>query len=149
MNLFGCKFCDNDTGRRRCGRKNFDSLLWAIVTVFQVTVVTGWRIVQCKKYSAWPRCWSVCPSVSSSTVKSSSFRWFPSFSWHHIAIPTCQKTGRFSYSHAESNRVPNSIFKKWTESNLFFDVHILRNEINVLEDMSDSLLVVKVDSIVQ
>ena len=34
MNLFGCKFCDPDTGV--CDRKNFDSLLWATVTVFQV-----------------------------------------------------------------------------------------------------------------
>ena len=36
MNLFGCKFCDPETGN--CERKNFDSLLWATVTVFQVTV---------------------------------------------------------------------------------------------------------------
>ena len=34
MNLFGCKFCDPET--RICDRKNFDSLLWATVTVFQV-----------------------------------------------------------------------------------------------------------------
>lgn len=37
MNLFGCKFCrksSDDT--TSCDRKNFDSLLWAIVTVFQV-----------------------------------------------------------------------------------------------------------------
>ena len=34
MNLFGCKFCNPDTGN--CERKNFDSLLWASVTVFQV-----------------------------------------------------------------------------------------------------------------
>lgn len=37
MNLFGCKFCDPDTGV--CDRKNFDSLLWATVTVFQVGIV--------------------------------------------------------------------------------------------------------------
>lgn len=38
MNLFGCKFCEkNDTtGEMQCDRKNFDSLLWALVTVFQV-----------------------------------------------------------------------------------------------------------------
>ena len=36
MNLFGCKFCDPETGN--CERKNFDSLLWATVTVFQVDV---------------------------------------------------------------------------------------------------------------
>lgn len=40
MNLFGCKFCSrkNDgTGNDvACDRKNFDSLLWALVTVFQV-----------------------------------------------------------------------------------------------------------------
>lgn len=38
MNLFGCKFCDtlNDDSDVECDRKNFDSLLWATVTVFQV-----------------------------------------------------------------------------------------------------------------
>lgn len=38
MNLFGCKFCEkNETaGEVECDRKNFDSLLWALVTVFQV-----------------------------------------------------------------------------------------------------------------
>ena len=37
MNLFGCKFCVRlDDGSRLCERKNFDSLLWAIITVFQV-----------------------------------------------------------------------------------------------------------------
>jgi hypothetical protein len=34
MNLFGCKFTNPTTGRK--DRKNFDSLLWATVTVFQV-----------------------------------------------------------------------------------------------------------------
>lgn len=38
MNLFGCKFCERDTMAEggECDRKNFDSLLWALVTVFQV-----------------------------------------------------------------------------------------------------------------
>lgn len=37
MNLFGCKFCEkSEDSNRDCDRKNFDSLLWAIVTVFQV-----------------------------------------------------------------------------------------------------------------
>lgn len=40
MNLFGCKFCKNPINgmdqTKRCERKNFDSLLWALVTVFQV-----------------------------------------------------------------------------------------------------------------
>ncbi|XP_074604858.1 ca[2+]-channel protein alpha[[1]] subunit T [Brevipalpus obovatus] len=36
MNLFGCKFCDTmPDNTTRCDRKNFDSLLWALVTVFQ------------------------------------------------------------------------------------------------------------------
>ena len=40
MNLFGCKFCTKDSdGVRVCERKNFDSLLWAIITVFQVRQV--------------------------------------------------------------------------------------------------------------
>ena len=37
MNLFGCKFCyETPEGVKKCDRKNFDSLLWAIITVFQV-----------------------------------------------------------------------------------------------------------------
>lgn len=38
MNLFGCKFCDNQNTDEdvECDRKNFDTLLWALVTVFQV-----------------------------------------------------------------------------------------------------------------
>lgn len=38
MNLFGCKFCERDDNGEGidCDRKNFDSLLWALVTVFQV-----------------------------------------------------------------------------------------------------------------
>ena len=39
MNLFGCKFCERDADglKMNCDRKNFDSLLWATVTVFQVS----------------------------------------------------------------------------------------------------------------
>lgn len=37
MNLFGCKFCEkSDREEQQCDRKNFDTLLWALVTVFQV-----------------------------------------------------------------------------------------------------------------
>lgn len=37
MNLFGCKFCkQNEDNSTSCDRKNFDSLLWASITVFQV-----------------------------------------------------------------------------------------------------------------
>nr|XP_022916967.1 voltage-dependent T-type calcium channel subunit alpha-1G-like isoform X2 [Onthophagus taurus] len=56
MNLFGCKFCDTvDKGKRegKCktdddeekDRKNFDSLLWAIVTVFQILTQEDWNMV--------------------------------------------------------------------------------------------------------
>lgn len=39
MNLFGCKFCEeNDRKEQQCDRKNFDTLLWALVTVFQVVL---------------------------------------------------------------------------------------------------------------
>ena len=39
MNLFGCKFCaKHSDGHRVCNRQNFDSLLWASITVFQVTL---------------------------------------------------------------------------------------------------------------
>ena len=45
MNLFGCKFCRiQSSGRRKCDRKNFDSLLWAIVTVFQV-LLAPWALL--------------------------------------------------------------------------------------------------------
>jgi len=46
MNLFGCKFCTNvysesyqngsQNWTKNCERKNFDSFLWACITVFQV-----------------------------------------------------------------------------------------------------------------
>lgn len=37
MHIFGCKFSlKTETGDTVPDRKNFDSLLWAIVTVFQV-----------------------------------------------------------------------------------------------------------------
>jgi hypothetical protein len=46
MNLFGCKFCTKDeNGNRLCERKNFDSLLWAIITVFQVLTQEDWNEV--------------------------------------------------------------------------------------------------------
>jgi len=39
MHLFGCKFCAPAlVGTKACGRKNFDTLLWAIITVFQVPI---------------------------------------------------------------------------------------------------------------
>lgn len=59
MNLFGCKFCSgkNDgTGDDvACDRKNFDSLLWALVTVFQVPgmIIIIWlhlKIICIKSY---------------------------------------------------------------------------------------------------
>uniref|UniRef100_A0A915C571 Ion transport domain-containing protein n=3 Tax=Parascaris univalens TaxID=6257 RepID=A0A915C571_PARUN len=50
MNLFGCKFCkieDNPFGGRvkKCERKNFDSLLWALITVFQILTQEDWNMV--------------------------------------------------------------------------------------------------------
>lgn len=39
MNLFGCKFCEKVNDETECDRKNFDSLLWALVTVFQVNKI--------------------------------------------------------------------------------------------------------------
>lgn len=42
MHLFGCKFCDKsdsgDDDDTECDRKNFDTLLWSVVTCFQVCV---------------------------------------------------------------------------------------------------------------
>ncbi|KAL4240739.1 Voltage-dependent T-type calcium channel subunit alpha-1G [Mactra antiquata] len=57
MNLFGCKFSRvrrNGTVYR--DRKNFDSLLWAIITVFQVLTQEDWNTVLyngMEKTSAW------------------------------------------------------------------------------------------------
>nr|XP_026690675.1 voltage-dependent T-type calcium channel subunit alpha-1G isoform X3 [Ciona intestinalis] len=46
MHLFGCDFCwVNQHGRTECDRKNFDSLLWAFVTVFQILTQEDWNIV--------------------------------------------------------------------------------------------------------
>ncbi|XP_045772342.1 voltage-dependent T-type calcium channel subunit alpha-1G-like isoform X3 [Maniola jurtina] len=46
MNIFGCKFCKKDEeGDLECDRKNFDTLLWAFVTVFQVLTQEDWNVV--------------------------------------------------------------------------------------------------------
>ncbi|XP_038618740.1 LOW QUALITY PROTEIN: voltage-dependent T-type calcium channel subunit alpha-1H-like [Tachyglossus aculeatus] len=46
MHLFGCKFSlKTDTGDTVPDRKNFDSLLWAIVTVFQILTQEDWNMV--------------------------------------------------------------------------------------------------------
>ncbi|XP_075421907.1 voltage-dependent T-type calcium channel subunit alpha-1H isoform X2 [Ascaphus truei] len=46
MHLFGCKFTlRTDTGDTITDRKNFDSLLWAIVTVFQILTQEDWNAV--------------------------------------------------------------------------------------------------------
>uniref|UniRef100_A0A670JHW5 Ion transport domain-containing protein n=1 Tax=Podarcis muralis TaxID=64176 RepID=A0A670JHW5_PODMU len=46
MHLFGCKFgLKTDTGDTMPDRKNFDSLLWAIVTVFQILTQEDWNVV--------------------------------------------------------------------------------------------------------
>uniref|UniRef100_A0A8B9LFA6 Calcium channel, voltage-dependent, T type, alpha 1H subunit a n=1 Tax=Astyanax mexicanus TaxID=7994 RepID=A0A8B9LFA6_ASTMX len=46
MHLFGCKFClKTENGDTIPDRKNFDSLLWAIVTVFQILTQEDWNVV--------------------------------------------------------------------------------------------------------
>lgn len=46
MHLFGCKFCWlNKFSETECDRANFDSLLWAIVTVFQILTQEDWNLV--------------------------------------------------------------------------------------------------------
>ncbi|CAN9510559.1 unnamed protein product [Ophioblennius macclurei] len=46
MHLFGCKFgLRQDTGDTLPDRKNFDSLLWATVTVFQILTQEDWNAV--------------------------------------------------------------------------------------------------------
>ncbi|XP_064419425.1 voltage-dependent T-type calcium channel subunit alpha-1I isoform X1 [Latimeria chalumnae] len=46
MHIFGCKFSlKTDSGDTLPDRKNFDSLLWAIVTVFQILTQEDWNVV--------------------------------------------------------------------------------------------------------
>uniref|UniRef100_A0A8C4IY04 Calcium channel, voltage-dependent, T type, alpha 1H subunit a n=1 Tax=Dicentrarchus labrax TaxID=13489 RepID=A0A8C4IY04_DICLA len=46
MHLFGCKFSlQTENGDTIPDRKNFDSLLWAIVTVFQILTQEDWNVV--------------------------------------------------------------------------------------------------------
>uniref|UniRef100_A0A3B3U8U9 Voltage-dependent T-type calcium channel subunit alpha n=1 Tax=Poecilia latipinna TaxID=48699 RepID=A0A3B3U8U9_9TELE len=46
MHIFGCKFSlKTETGDTVPDRKNFDSLLWAIVTVFQILTQEDWNAV--------------------------------------------------------------------------------------------------------
>ncbi|KAM7386593.1 hypothetical protein PAMA_009280 [Pampus argenteus] len=46
MHLFGCKFgLETENGDTIPDRKNFDSLLWAIVTVFQILTQEDWNVV--------------------------------------------------------------------------------------------------------
>uniref|UniRef100_A0A8C2J370 Calcium channel, voltage-dependent, T type, alpha 1H subunit a n=1 Tax=Cyprinus carpio TaxID=7962 RepID=A0A8C2J370_CYPCA len=46
MHLFGCKFSlKMENGDTIPDRKNFDSLLWAIVTVFQILTQEDWNVV--------------------------------------------------------------------------------------------------------
>ncbi|KAK1886194.1 Voltage-dependent T-type calcium channel subunit alpha-1I, partial [Dissostichus eleginoides] len=46
MHIFGCKFSlKTETGDTIPDRKNFDSLLWAIVTVFQILTQEDWNAV--------------------------------------------------------------------------------------------------------
>ncbi|XP_038552388.1 voltage-dependent T-type calcium channel subunit alpha-1I [Micropterus salmoides] len=46
MHLFGCKFSlETENGDTIPDRKNFDSLLWAIVTVFQILTQEDWNVV--------------------------------------------------------------------------------------------------------
>lgn len=48
MNLFGCKFCETlPDGTERCDRKNFNSLLWSLVTVFQILTQEDWNVSRC------------------------------------------------------------------------------------------------------
>ncbi len=51
MNLFGCKFCEEREGTEFCDRKNFDSLLWATVTVFQVSMYTCLHKAVCCRFN--------------------------------------------------------------------------------------------------
>lgn len=54
MNLFGCKFCRKTAENTiHCDRKNFDSLLWALVTVFQVQLYAIGIKLLSKKHSFW------------------------------------------------------------------------------------------------
>lgn len=65
MHLFGCKFSlKTDTGDTVPDRKNFDSLLWAIVTVFQVVPRGARSSAGCRVWSPerW-MCRAACPEL--------------------------------------------------------------------------------------
>ncbi len=43
MHLFGCRFYDiGEDGEKVFDRKNFDSLFWATITVFQILTQSDW-----------------------------------------------------------------------------------------------------------
>ncbi|KAF3853172.1 hypothetical protein F7725_013860 [Dissostichus mawsoni] len=57
MHLFGCKFGSEDQANKDTmpDRKNFDSLLWAIVTVFQILTQEDWnKVLYNGMYSTTP-----------------------------------------------------------------------------------------------
>lgn len=57
MHLFGCKFASERDGDTLPDRKNFDSLLWAIVTVFQVqngNCHNWWMFWDCQDWGWFP-----------------------------------------------------------------------------------------------
>ncbi|EYB96681.1 hypothetical protein Y032_0148g2669 [Ancylostoma ceylanicum] len=62
MNLFGCKFCKVEERllggpSKKCERKNFDTLLWALITVFQVSpAIAAIQLIVCCVSSAILMC---------------------------------------------------------------------------------------------
>lgn len=62
MHLFGCKFgLRQESGDTLPDRKNFDSLLWATVTVFQVRQTQKINSTNSEKYRFTPadKCYSI------------------------------------------------------------------------------------------
>jgi len=101
MNIFGCKFYyESSGGKKEFDRKNFDSLLWALVTVFQVSmvspkvcglddVISALRKDRLYNVSAKNRLWYRCKNKSYSVKIFSIFLKFVMF---FASLPNLSKT---------------------------------------------------------
>ncbi|KAK7939673.1 hypothetical protein WMY93_002999 [Mugilogobius chulae] len=94
MHLFGCKFSlRTETGDTIPDRKNFDSLLWAIVTVFQILTQEDWNVVLYNgmaSTSPWAALYFV--ALMTLAITCSSIYWWPF--WWRASRRRAMQTGR-------------------------------------------------------
>lgn len=145
MHIFGCKFSlKTDAGDTVPDRKNFDSLLWAIVTVFQVTIVGLTQYTPpSKKKKRLPLSWdglikwiydmtvlyahqkySLCSPLC---VDSDSGRLeYGAVQWHGINLPLCRSLLCSTYDIWKlralqfTSRHPGWRFSSWGETSSSF-----------------------------